>query len=69
MYIENLKKLRKEKELTQNNIAQILKTTQEQYQRYETGKRDLPINHLITLAKFYEKSTDEILGIERRYAN
>ncbi len=64
MYIKNLKEFRKNKNLTQENIAEILETTREQYSRYETGKRDLPINHLITLAEFYEKTTDELLGIK-----
>lgn len=65
MYIKNLKEFRKQRKLTQENIANILEMKQEQYQRYEIGKRDLPIEHLITLAEFYNTSTDNILGIKK----
>ncbi|MBR6393669.1 MAG: helix-turn-helix transcriptional regulator [Ruminococcus sp.] len=43
-------------------IVKLLKTTQPQYSRYETGERDLPIRHLVTLADYYNVSTDYILG-------
>lgn len=43
-------------------IARLLKTTQPQYSRYETGERELPIRHLVTLADFYNVSADHILG-------
>lgn len=36
---------------------------QPQYARYETGKRDIPLDNLITLAYFYKTSVDYILGI------
>ena len=36
---------------------------QPQYARYETGKRDLPLDNLIFLATFYKTSTDYILGL------
>lgn len=64
MFIKNLKELRKENKSTQKDISDVLKITREQYSLYETGKRDLPIEHLVKLAKFYNKSTDEILGIK-----
>lgn len=66
MYIKNLKEFRENKNLTQENIAEVLGMKKQQYYRYEKGKTELPINYLIELAKFYETSTDEILGIERR---
>lgn len=64
MYIKNLKEFRENKKLTQNDIANVLKMKREQYQRYEVGKRELPINCLVKLAEFYNTSTDEILGIK-----
>ncbi len=66
MYIKNLKEFRENKNLTQENIAEILGMKRQQYYRYETGKRELPISHLITLAEFYNTSTDQILGIQER---
>ena len=33
------------------------------YNQYETGKNDIPTRVLIELAKFYNTSTDYILGL------
>ena len=48
---------------TQKQIAEVLFTTQPQYYRYEKGLRDLPCEHLVILAKFYNVSADYILGL------
>ena len=37
--------------------------SQNTYSQYENGKRQMPIDCLIALAKYYETSTDYILGI------
>ncbi|MCI9177331.1 MAG: helix-turn-helix transcriptional regulator [Clostridia bacterium] len=63
MYLQRLKKLREDKDLKQINIANLLNMKQPQYARYETGKRDIPLDCLVELAKFYNTSTDYILGI------
>lgn len=63
MYLKRLKELREDNDLKQSNIADLLKMKQPQYARYETGKRDLPLDNLIVLAKFYKTSTDYILEI------
>lgn len=60
---EIMRELREDNDLTQKQIAELLKTTQQVYSRYETGENDLPIHHLITLAKFYKTSTDFLLGL------
>lgn len=66
-YYQRLKDLREDKDLTQSDIAQLLMTTQQQYGRYETGKREIPIHHLITLCKFYNASSDYVLGLTNEY--
>ena len=58
-----LKELREDEDLKQSNIADLLNMKQPQYARYETGKRDIPLDNLITLAYFYKTSVDYILGI------
>lgn len=63
MYLKRLKDLREDKDLKQANIADILNIKQPQYARYETGKRDIPLNYLVILAKFYNTSTDYLLGL------
>ena len=64
-YCKRLKQLRIENGYTQEQIAFILHTRQEQYSKYESGKRELPIRHLITLCCLYRVSADYILGIEK----
>ncbi len=62
-YCKRLKKLRIENGYTQEQIAFILHTRQEQYSKYESGKRELPIKHLIALCCLYRVSADYVLGI------
>lgn len=62
MYIVRLRYLREAKELTQNQIAELLETTTQYYQKYEKGIRPIPIDRLMLLADFYKTSTDYILG-------
>ena len=59
-----LKELREENCYTQNQIAEYLNIKQNTYSQYENEKRQLPIDVLIKLAKFYKVSTDYILGLE-----
>ena len=63
MYLKRLKDLREDNDLKQIDIANHLYIKQPQYNRYETGKRDLPLDNLISLAKLYKTSTDYILGL------
>ena len=65
MLKDNLIMLRRLGGYTQEQIAFILHTRQEQYSKYESGKRELPIRHLITLCCLYRVSADYILGIEK----
>jgi transcriptional regulator with XRE-family HTH domain len=64
-YCKRLKELRIEKGYTQQELAFILRIRQEQYSKYESGKRELPIHHLISLCCLYRVSADYILGIEK----
>ena len=64
-YHKRLRELRIEHGYTQEQIAYILHTRQEQYSKYENGKRDLPIKHLIALCCLYRVSADYVLGIEK----
>ncbi len=59
-----LKELREENNVSQKEIADFLNIKQNTYSQYETGKRQLPIDILIKLAKFYKTTTDYILGLE-----
>ena len=64
MYIyQRLRDLREDFDLTQEKAAKILGITTQQYQLYESGKREMPMHHFITLAKFYNVSLDYLAGI------
>ena len=58
-----MKDLRIDAELSQKEVATILGTTQQQYQKYESGIQEIPVHHLISLAKLYKTTTDDILAI------
>lgn len=68
MYLKRLRELREDNDLKQGNIAHLLGMKQPQYARYETGKRDLPLDSLILLADFYKTSTDYLLGLTNQFA-
>lgn len=66
-YIERLRALREDNDLTQEDVAKILGTSQTMYARYEREANELPIRHLITLCKYYKVSSDYVLGlVEKR---
>lgn len=63
MYYQRLKDLREDNDLMQKQIADILGIDQRVYSNYETGKREIPTRYIIILAKYYNVSSDYILGI------
>ncbi len=62
-YYERIKNLRIDKDKTQKEIADYLKTSQSYYAKYENGHRPLPINRLQELCLYYHVSADYILGL------
>ncbi len=60
-----IRDLREDRDLSQADIAKVIKTTQQQYSKIETGKADISGQKLMLLAKFYNVSTDYILGISK----
>ena len=63
-YKKRIRDLREDADLTQVQVAEILGTSQTVYARYERGASEMPIRHLIALAKLYRVSADYILGLE-----
>ena len=60
---QRLRDMREDADKTQEEIAKLLNTTRPQYNRYETGQRELPMHHFITLAKYYNVSLDYLAGL------
>ena len=63
MKFKRIKDLREDHDMYQKDVAKLLGISQQYYSEYEKGKRTIPIQHLITLAKFYETSIDYIVGV------
>lgn len=63
-YIDRIKAVRKKCGKTQADMAVLLKTTQQQYSKYENRTNELPIRHLITICQYFHVKSDDILGIE-----
>ena len=63
-YIKCIRDLREDNDKTQQEIADILGTSQTMYARYERGANELPIRHLITLCRYYGVTSDFILGLD-----
>lgn len=63
MKFKRIKDLREDNDKFQKDIAQLLGISQQYYSEYEKGNRTIPINHLITLAKYYNTSIDYIVGL------
>ena len=62
-HTDRLRILRKEHDLTQDQLASILGIAQTVYSRYERGANELPIHHLLKLCNLYQVSSDYILGL------
>lgn len=62
MYFQRLRDLREDKDLRQEDMAEILGISQTVYSRYERGFQTIPVVHLLKLADYYQVSTDYILG-------
>lgn len=62
-YIIRLRSLREDYDKTQQEIADVLGTSQTMYARYERGANEMPIRHFIKLARYYDVSLDYICGL------
>ena len=72
-YIQRMRDLREDHDKTQQEIADVLGTSQTMYARYERGANELPIRHLLRLLFFclnffqychyYQVSSDYFLGL------
>lgn len=63
----NLKKKRKKYGKTQQQIADIINTSQSSYAHYENARYLMPLNFLYNLSKIYnDLSVDEMLGRKKK---
>ncbi len=62
-YYQRLKDMREDLDKKQEDIALVLHITRQQYQLYESGKREMPMHHFVTLAAYYNVSLDYLAGL------
>lgn len=67
VYVKRIRDLREDHDKTQQEIADVLGTSQTMYARYERGANEMPIRHLITLCKYYKVSADYLLGLSDKH--
>ena len=62
-YLKRLRELREDRDMTQAFIANVLGIGQKTYSDYELGKTRIPLDSIITLARFYDVDLNYICGI------
>ena len=62
-FYQRLKDTREDLDKKQDDIALVLSITRQQYQLYESGKREMPMHHFMTLEKYYNVSLDYLAGL------
>ena len=62
-YYQPLRDLREDHDQKQEDIANVLGITRQQYQLYESGKREMPMHLFLILAKYYNVSLDYLAGL------
>ncbi|MBQ7327335.1 MAG: helix-turn-helix transcriptional regulator [Clostridia bacterium] len=60
--MKNLKKLRLERNLTQEDVSKIINKSAVAYGYYESGRSEPPIDLLLKLADFFGCSVDYLIG-------
>lgn len=60
--MENIRKLRTQKNLTQREVSKAINVTEREYGHYETGYRKPKIETLIKLADLFDSSIDYLVG-------
>lgn len=61
--IERIRALREDSDMTQTQVAKLLKVGQKTYSDYELGKTRIPVDSLILLARLYNVNMDYICGV------
>lgn len=62
-FYQRLKDLREDADKSQTEVAEYLGMKQQQYARYESGVQEIPLHHMIALARYYKVTLDYLAGI------
>lgn len=64
---ENLRKIREEHELSQREMAKLLKISKSSYNYFETGEYIIPLKHLNNFCNIFNVSMDYVCGLSNTY--
>lgn len=62
-YRQRLREVREDRDLSQADVGRIINKSQQGYSHIENGRAELKIDDLITLCKFYQLSSDYLIGL------
>ncbi len=65
MIYNKMKDIREDADLTQNDMAKMINTSQANYSRWETSKEFIPLKKLIILCNYFNINMDYVLGISK----
>ena len=63
-FAQRMRELRKENGLTQNQVEKMMGLSESAIAKYEQGKNEPSLVFLISIAKFFKTTTDDLLGLE-----
>ena len=63
IFYQRIRDLRIDHDISQAEIAKIIGTSQSYSAQYESGKRSIPFERVIILARYYNVSLDYIAGL------
>lgn len=62
-YRIRLRNVREDRDLTQAEVGALLNKSQQGYNHIEAGRAELKIDDLVKLCKFYNLSSDYLIGL------
>lgn len=62
---DRLKNAREDRDISQQEMADLLEITQSNYSKIETGIQEPSLNQLMIIAEYFKLTIDELLGIDQ----
>lgn len=62
-YRTRLRDIREDRDLTQSEVGKVLNKSQQGYNHIEAGRAELKIDDLVKLCRYYNLSSDYIIGL------
>lgn len=62
-YLDRIRALREDADLSQTQIASLLRVGQKTYSDYELGKTRIPLDSMLLLARYYNVDMNYLCGI------